>query len=327
MSGKLISEKIKQRRTEIDFTQQDLANEAGLNVSIIKAIETGRSETSYENVVKIAEALGVEVSSIYLEDFRDTKVITIANNKGGSGKSTAVSNLSYSLTEINKGVKILQIDSDMQMNLSYSYGIERDVEKNLNVALIKEESLENYIKKTSYNNIDIVISDFDMATIEMTLFTKTLRESVFKRILQPVVEKGLYDYIILDTNPTLGMLNFNILNASDYVFIPVEMSAFGILGLEVVTKFIKQVQNINTNLQLGGVLRTKVDKRENVTKDADELLKDVFGDKILNTYISVDTNVKKAQWNSIPLNIYNQGSRATEQYRELAKEVIKIVRK
>lgn len=324
MSGKLMSEKIKQRRLEIDFTQQELADNAGLSVSIIKAIETGRCETSLENVVKIAKALNVDVSEIYLEDYRDTKVITVANNKGGSGKTTVVSNLGYALSENNN--RILLIDSDMQMNLTYSYGIERNFDKNLNVALIKEESLEEYILKTSYHNIDIIISDFDMATIEMTLFTKTLRESVFKRILQPIVEKGIYDYILIDTNPTLGMLNFNILNASNYVFIPVEMSAFGILGLDVVTRFIKQVQGINTELELGGVLRTKVDKRENITKEADELLKEFFGDKILDTYISIDTNIKKAQWNNLPLNIFNPGSRAAKQYKELAKEVIKVVR-
>lgn len=325
MKGKVLSEKIRQRRSEIDLTQQDLAKEANVSASLIKAIETDRCETSLENMKKIAQVLNVELEEIYIKDFRDTKVITIANNKGGCGKSTVVSNLGYCLSEINNN-RILLIDSDMQMNLSYSYGIERKIDNNLNVSLIKEEPLFDYIIKTSYDNIDIVISDFDMATIEMTLFTKTLRESVFKRILGPVIEKGIYDYIIIDTNPTLGMLNFNILNASDYVFVPVEMSAFGILGLEVVTKFIAQVQSINNNLSLGGVLRTKVDKRENITKESDELLKDVFGDKILNSYISIDTNIKKAQWNSVPLIAFNHNSRAAKQYKELAKEVIKIAK-
>lgn len=325
MKGKVLSEKIRQRRSEIDLTQQDLAKEANVSASLIKAIETDRCETSLENMKKIAQVLNVALEEIYIKDFRDTKVITIANNKGGCGKSTVVSNLGYCLSEINNN-RILLIDSDMQMNLSYSYGIERKIDNNLNVSLIKEEPLFDYIIKTSYDNIDIVISDFDMATIEMTLFTKTLRESVFKRILGPVVEKGIYDYIIIDTNPTLGMLNFNILNASDYVFVPVEMSAFGILGLEVVTKFIAQVQSINNNLSLGGVLRTKVDKRENITKESDELLKDVFGDKILNSYISIDTNIKKAQWNSVPLIAFNHNSRAAKQYKELAKEVIKIAK-
>ena len=325
MKGKVLSEKIRQRRSEIDLTQQDLAKEANVSASLIKAIETDRCETSLENMKKIAQVLNVALEEIYIKDFRDTKVITIANNKGGCGKSTVVSNLGYCLSEINNN-RILLIDSDMQMNLSYSYGIERKIDNNLNVSLIKEEPLFDYIIKTSYDNIDIVISDFDMATIEMTLFTKTLRESVFKRILGPVVEKGIYDYIIIDTNPTLGMLNFNILNASDYVFVPVEMSAFGILGLEVVTKFIAQVQSINNNLSLGGVLRTKVDKRENITKESDELLKDVFGDKILNSYISIDTNIKKAQWNSVPLIAFNHNSRAAKQYKELVKEVIKIAK-
>lgn len=310
---------------QLDFTQQDLANLSGVGISLIKSIETGRSLTGYENAAKIAEALNINIDEIYVEDFRNTKVITIANNKGGSGKTTVVASLGFSLSEIGNN-KILLIDSDMQMNLSYTYGFERNPNNNIDVAIKNEDYFLNYIQKTEHKNIDIIISDFDMAAIEMTLFTKTLRETVFKRCLQSIIDKGLYDYILIDTNPTLGILNFNILNASDFVIVPVEMSAFGILGLEVLTKFIGQAQKINPGLQLAGVLRTKVDKRENITKDAEEVLVDVFGDKIFNTYISIDTNIKKSQWERAPLSIFNAKSRATKQYRELAKELLRIVK-
>ena len=310
---------------QLDFTQQDLANRSGVAISLIKTVETGRSSTGYENAVKIAEALNISIDEIYVEDFRNTKVITIANNKGGSGKTTVVASLGFAISEIGNN-KVLLIDSDMQMNLSYSYGFERNPQKNIDIAIKNEDDFLNYIQKTDHDHIDIIISDFDMAAIEMTLFTKTLRETVFKRCLRSIIDKGLYDYILIDTNPTLGILNFNILNASDFVIVPVEMSAFGILGLEVLTKFIGQAQKINPGLELAGVLRTKVDKRENITQDAEEVLSDVFGDKIFDTYISIDTNIKKSQWERSPLSIYSENSRATKQYKELAKEVLKIVK-
>lgn len=323
MGKKVEFEKIKRIRLERGMTQLELSEATGVNLSVIKSQETGRSDMNHEYLQKIADGLGVDIGEIYIEDYRDTKVITVANNKGGSGKTSVVASLGHTLSEMGK--KVLLIDSDMQMNLSYSYGFERD-RMNLNEAIVKEEDLSGYIKRTEFENLDMIISDFEMATIEMHLFTKTLRETVFKRLLKKTVESGAYDFIIIDTNPTLGMLNLNILNATDYVIVPVEMSAFGILGLEVLIKFINQAQEINEKLELAGVLRTKVDKRESITSEADEVLMDVFGDKIFDAYIPIDTNVKKAQWERLPLNVFNKSSRANKQYMKFAKELMAIVK-
>lgn len=323
MGKKVEYEKIKKLRLERGMTQVELAEATGVNVSVIKSQETGRSDMNYDYLLKIAEGLGVDLGEIYIEDYRETKVITVANNKGGSGKTSVVASLGHTLSDMGK--KVLLIDSDMQMNLSYSYGFERD-RMNLNEAIVNEEDLGGYIRKTDFDNLDIIISDFEMATIEMHLFTKTLRETVFKRLLKKTVESGVYDFIVIDTNPTLGMLNLNILNASDYVIVPVEMSAFGILGLEVLIKFINQAQEINEKLELAGVLRTKVDKRESITSEADEVLMDVFGEKIFDSYIPIDTNVKKAQWERQPLNVFNKSSRANKQYTRFAKELMTIVK-
>lgn len=324
--GKILFEKIKDRRIEIDFTQQMVADLTGLGVSQIKAIETGRSETSFENVKKLADVLGIDVSDIYIKDFRNTKVLTVCNNKGGCGKTSVVSGLAYALSELDDDNKILLIDGDMQMNLTRSYGLERDTEYNLNVALLDELSLEGFIKKTDYPSIDLIIADLGLSTIETVLYTKRYRETLFKRILDPVVNKGIYDYIIIDTNPTLGMLNFNILNASDYVIIPVELSAFGIDGLEILTEYINEVKKVNPNFDIAGVLQTKVDKRESITKKAEETLKTAFGDIIFESYIPIDTSIKKAQWNYVPVNVLDKNSRASKQYKNLAKEVAKVVK-
>ena len=326
MKGKILFQKIRDRRIDVDFTQKYLSELTGISLSLIKVLETGRSETNYENVVKIAQALKIDIEEIFIKGFRNTKVIAVANNKGGCGKTSVVSSLSYTITEVDKDSKILVIDSDMQMNLTRSYGLDRNLNKNLHTALVNEESLTNFITPTEYPNIDIILSDLQLSTIDMLLFTKKLRESVFKRLLQPILDKGLYDYIIIDTNPTLGLLNFNILNACDYVLVPVELTAFGIQGLEILTEYFDEVRTINNKLEILGVLRTKVDKRENITKEADELLVVVFGDIVFESFIPTDTNVKKAQWNSVPLNLYSKNSRAAKQYKSLAKEVIKLAK-
>ncbi|MCQ4925062.1 AAA family ATPase [Tissierella carlieri] len=322
MAIKILYETIKEERNKLELSQQELSNQTGVNINIIKALETGRSNTTKDNISKIAERLGLNINDIYIEDFRETKIIAAANNKGGSGKTTVASNLGYSLSQM--GYKILFIDGDMQMNLSYSFGKEKNDDKNLNHAILYDaENIEDYILETDYENIDIIISDFDMARIEQIIFTKTFRESILKVKLEPLIKKGVYDFIIFDTNPTLGLLNFNILNASDYILVPVEMTAFGILGLEILTRFIGDVKKINKNLKLLGVLKNKVDIRENITKKADEVLIDVFGDKIMKTTINIDTNVKKAQWDRSPLTVE---TRAKDQYDDLAREVISLVK-
>ena len=170
-----------------------------------------------------------------------TKVIAVSNNKGGSGKTTVAGNLAYSLMQ--QGKKVLLIDADMQINLTRSYDLSKNSEKSLYDALIKENSLQHYIINTKYPNIDFIISDHMLSAIDMELFTKKLRETVFERILRPVKSENSYDYIIIDTCPFLGLLNYNILVASDYVLVPVELSAFGIEGLEPLTNFFEEARS------------------------------------------------------------------------------------
>jgi len=323
MGKKVDYEKIKECRVEKGLTQADLSEKSGINISIIKSLETGRSITNDENIKIITDALNIDFGEIVNEDYRETKVIAVTNNKGGSGKTSVVASLGYCLAEMDK--KVLLIDSDMQMNLSFSYGFGQDP-KNLNNAILEENDLQNYIKQTEYENIDIILADFELASLDMIIFTKKLRETVFKRILQNTIDSGKYDYILIDTNPTLSLLNYNILNGSDYVIVPVEMTAFGILGLEVLTRFIKESQEMNSELKLAGVLRTKVDKREGITEEANKVLESIFEVEIFDSSIPIDTNVKKAQWEQQPLNIFSKNSRANKAYRRFAKELISVIK-
>jgi chromosome partitioning protein len=323
--ARILIDNIKQRRKDLSMTQTDLASVSGLSLSLIKLIESNRTESTKDNFEKIADALNTDLEGIYIDDFRETKVISIANNKGGSGKTTVSGNLAYALSMM--GCKILLIDSDMQMNLSKSYGFEENVDNSIYNAFLKEESLLKYINKTDYENIDMIISDYDMALADMMIFAKLQRENIFRNILAPVIETGLYDYVLIDTNPTLGITNLNCLSGSDFGIIPVELSKFGIDGLSTIFKFINNsVKKINSDFKVIGVLYNKVDLRENITELAQEVIRKVFDGYIFNTQISTDTSVKKAQWVSTPVSVYSTKTRAAKQYKDLAKEVIKLAK-
>jgi len=326
IKGRIINKRLKERRLEIDYTQKEVAELSGITKNLYQTIEMGRKDVSYDIITKIAEVLNLDLKEIYITDFRETKVIAVANNKGGCGKTSVVSSLSHSIKNLDKEYKILIIDSDMQMNLTRTFNFERNLDKNLNKALVEEESLLDYIIPTEYENMDIILSDLYLSTIEMTLFTKKLRETIFKRLLKPIIDKGIYDFIIIDTNPTLGLLNFNVLSACDYVLVPVELSAFGVQGLEIVINFINDVKIVNPKLKLLGILRTKVDRREKITKETEDVLFEVFKDELFESYIPIDATVKKAQWAKIPLVLYDKKSRAAKQYHSLAKEVIRLAK-
>ncbi len=252
-----------------------------------------------------------------------TKVIAVSNNKGGSGKTTVTGNLAFTLMQNQK--KVLLIDADMQINLTRSYDLKKDINNSLYDALIKERPLQHYIINTKYQNIDFIISDHMLSSIDMELFTKKMRETLFQRILRSTIESEEYDYILIDTSPFLGLLNYNILVASDYVLVPVELSAFGIEGLEPLTNFFEEARLINKDLQFLGIVETKVDQRESTTDVTREILRDLFSDKILKSYIPIDINIKKSQFAAEPLGIFIPYSRAAAAYRELAKEVINLV--
>lgn len=253
-----------------------------------------------------------------------TKIIAISNNKGGSGKTTLVSNIGYCLANIGK--KILLIDADMQMNLTRSYDIMPNNEKNLYKALSEERTLIDFITKTNYENIDMIISDYMLSAIDMQLVNKNFKETLVKRLLEDIVDKNIYDFIIIDTCPFLGLLNYNILVASDYVMIPVELSAFGVEGLEPLSNFIKEVKIYNKELEILGILETKVDNRESTTTEVRELLRELFPTQVFENSIPVDINIKKSQFQGVPVCDFDKNSRATLSYMELAKEVMSKIK-
>ena len=255
-----------------------------------------------------------------------TQVICFANNKGGSGKSTTCANVGYGLTQMGK--KVLLIDGDMQLNLSLSFFSEDEVlqfaqgNENLYYAIKNQKDLKDYIVHTAYDNLDMIPSSTLMSSIEYELFTKWQRESILKRCLSTVKESGEYDYILIDAPPTLGGWVMNILCAADKVIIPVEATPWGLFGLGNMFEFLEEVKQIAPDLEVIGIVVTKVDTRKNYFKQTFESLKGLEDIHVFDTYIRVDSSVEWSQDNNMPIMAYRKSSRSAQEYMTLTEEIV-----
>lgn len=256
-----------------------------------------------------------------------TKIIAFANNKGGSGKTTSCSNIGCALALMGK--KVLVIDGDMQLNLTLSYFDEEKAldlasnGKNIYTAIKEEKDLSDFVVSTDYEGLDIIPSTSLMSSIEFDLFTKWQREFILKKCLEPIRIRGYYDYILIDSPPTLGGWVMNILCASDFVVIPVEASPWGLFGLANMFDFINKVKEISPRLEVMGIMVTKADERKKYFKETLETLKDSDIAKVFDTYVKIDSTVEWSQDNSKPVVAYKKYSRASLEYTKLAKEIIK----
>lgn len=257
-----------------------------------------------------------------------TKVICFANNKGGSGKSTTCSNVGYGLSVL--GSKVLLIDGDMQMNLSLSLFDEDQVlsyaqsGKNLYEGIRRQDDLTDYIVHSRYEGLDLIPSSTLMSSIEYELFTKWQREYILRKCLSNIVESEMYDYILIDAPPTLGGWVMNILCASNKIVIPVESTPWGLFGLGNMFEFLEQVRQIAPELELGGLVITKVDTRKSYFKQTLETLKELEDVRVFDTYIRVDSGIEWSQDNHTPIMAYKKSSRSAAEYMELAKEIAQI---
>ena len=260
-----------------------------------------------------------------------TKVICFANNKGGSGKSTTCANVGCGLAGLGK--KVLLIDGDMQLNLSLSYFPEEKVlefargEKNLYYAVKDQKDLKDYIIPTPYENIDLIPSSTLMSSVEYELFTKWQREFILRKGLRETVDSGKYDYILIDSPPTLGGWVMIVLCASDALIVPVEATPWGLFGLGNMFEFLEVVRPIAPELRMTGLVVTKVDARKNYFKQTLETLKELENVHVFDTYIRVDSTVEWSQDNNMPIMAYKKSSRSAKEYGALTEEIEKCARR
>ncbi|MBE5039208.1 ParA family protein [Ructibacterium gallinarum] len=250
------------------------------------------------------------------------KIIAIANQKGGVGKTTTAINLSASLGE--KGKKVLLIDSDPQGNTSSGLGIDGNQAENSTYdCLVNEVPMQDAIVKTDYKNLWLCPGNISLAGAELELVEQKNREYQLKNAVSPIREN--YDFIIIDCPPSLGLLTLNAFGAADSVLIPIQCEYYALEGLSQLTRTIKMVkQGLNKDLKIEGVLLTMFDARTRLAVQVVEEVRKYFGATVYKTVIPRNVRLSEAPSYGQPVLAFDKRSKGAKCYQKLAGEVIKM---
>jgi chromosome partitioning protein len=245
------------------------------------------------------------------------KVIAFANQKGGVAKTTTTVNLAAAFAE--QGHRVLCVDMDPQGNLTMSQGIDPDaLERSMFDVLVHELSIREVIRR---REIDVACASIDLAGAEIAMSTKIGRERSLTRALRTIQED--YDWIFVDTPPSLGLLTVNALTAADQVIVPVQceyLSMRGLLQLQNTLSMIRE--NLNPDVQIAGILPTMVDTRTLHAKEALQILEENFGDRLFGARIRKTVRFAEAPVKGMSVLKYDPTGTAADAYRQLAKEVL-----
>ncbi len=248
------------------------------------------------------------------------KVIAIANQKGGVGKTTTSVNLSSILAK--KGKKILLIDTDPQGNATSGLGIEKDLESSVYDVIVNETTIEQTLKNTPHKNLKVCPSTINLAGAEVELVSMISREQRLKEKIDPI--KDQFDYIIIDCPPSLGLITLNTFTAADSVLIPIQCEFYALEGLGQLMNTINLVKrHLNRELKIEGALLTMYDARTNLSNQVVQEVSKYFGNNVYKTVIPRNVKLSEAPSYGMSITEYDSRSKGAKAYEKLAREFLK----
>ena len=249
------------------------------------------------------------------------KIISVANQKGGVGKTTTTINLSTMLAK--KGKKVLLIDADPQGNATSGVGAEKEVEYSTYDILVSDVEMVQALEKTIIKNLLVCPSNINLAGAEVELVSMMSREQRLKEKLEEIKDK--FDYILIDCPPSLGLITLNAFTASDSVLIPVQCEYYALEGLGQLLNTVNLVKkHLNKNLEVEGALLTMYEARTNLSNQVVKEVKKYFGDKVYKTVIPRNVRLSEAPSYGMPITEYDPRSKGAKTYEKFTKEFLKI---
>ncbi len=249
------------------------------------------------------------------------KTIVVCNQKGGTGKTTTSVNLSAALADIGK--KVVLVDMDPQGNATSGVGVNKnEIQNSAYEVLLNKIQAEHALLKTSINNLDLIPCNIHLTGAEIELVGVLSRETRLKKALADI--KNKYDYIIIDSPPSLGLLTLNALVAADSIIVPIQCEFYALEGVSQLLNTITLVRDgLNPSLQIEGVLLTMADFRTNLTMEVINEIRNYFKEKVYQSIIPRNIRLSEAPSHGKPINLYDGASIGSKKYAELAQEVIK----
>ena len=248
------------------------------------------------------------------------KIIALANQKGGVGKTTTTMNLGASLATLEKSVLI--VDADPQANASSGLGVDvKDVECSLYECIVNKADVRDAIYTTDIDNLDIIPSHIDLVGAEIEMLNMENREKILRQLLEPI--RAEYDYILIDCSPSLGLITVNALSAADSVIIPVQCEYFALEGISKLLNTIKIIKNkLNPALEIEGFLLTMYDSRLRLANQIYDEVKSHFQELVFKTVIQRNVKLSESPSHGLPVILYDADSTGSKNHLALAKEII-----